>query len=202
MNFIEQLHDKYLVVAAPSSLAGKLLKLASDILALHYDEATEKKLLAVLEKAYECVQGTKVTADAKWDKSIRENREKQKKRKEQMSKDNERVKSDMKSGKLKHYRDSEYSHPVNKGKEAKREIAKKVEQMGNVISVDFSRDSKPDKKQASEPSVFDKHEQRGQSDYRQRLERVSQSLQKINALMDALRKTQDDEEGPKHLSLT
>lgn len=170
MNFIEKTHSQYLVVSAKGNLANKILKLASDILALNYDETTEKKLLAVLEKAYEDVQGTKVTADVKWDKIMRENKEKQKRRKEQMAAENERVKSDMKSGKLKHYHDAEYTHPVNKGKEVKREIAKEVTQLGTVISVDFSK-KKTD------------HEVRLPQPEAEHIERVRKSLEKINELM-------------------
>lgn len=173
MTFIQTTHARYQVISAQGNLAGKLLKLASDILDLNYDETTEKKLLAVLEKAYDDVQGTKVTADVKWDKIMRENKEKQKKRKEKMAEENERVKSDMKSGKLKQYHDAEYTHPINKGKETKREIAKEVTQLGKVITVDFSR----------------KTEQTPEHKEGDRIERVKQSLKKLEGLFAELKST-------------
>ena len=132
MNFLERLHQRYHTIIA-SDLSSQILKLASDIIDLEYDESTEKDLLSTLEKVYDFVKhGT--TADINWQQNIIKNRENKERLKEERAERNKRAQQFYKN-----------EMPFEKklkdkvAQEKKKQIANNIKQLDNVIQVDFKK---------------------------------------------------------------
>ena len=171
-------------VIASSELSQKLLDLAADIISLNYDASTEKKLLDLVEKAYTDIK-VGATADAGWESAIRKNKEKKDELKKSRQKQNlDVLRRAQKHGKMAQddSDDEDFSgdgvpDPIKEAKKTRetKETRERIkEKIGNVITVNFGP-----KRNAQDDYVADETS---------RIERVRQSLIKIDNLMKELKK--------------
>ena len=188
MSLLQKVQSKYNVVAKEDNkLADQVLKLASDLAELGYDDETEKNLLGILEKTYNAVQANCVTADVAWDKIVKQNQAKKLRMKQEMKDRNKRTLEQVKKGGDKWSKldeeEQQKQKPVfeEKKKAVKQKVAKDIEKIGNLVKVDFSA-AKP--KAPNAPKRGDETDE----DFGNRMNRIRNSLQKINNLMSELRK--------------
>ena len=186
MLFLQKIQSKYRVVAnEDNKLADQVLKLVSDLAELGYDDETEKNLLGILEKTYNAVQANCVTADVAWDKIIKQNQAKKLLMKQEMKERNKRTLEQVKKGGA-----NPNVMDDTKKKEIQRGVATNIEKIGNLVKVDF----KDPGKVAKDAPEAAKRRKESPEEYGNRIERVKNSLHKINSLMTELRKAAGTEQ--------
>jgi len=187
MTFLKKIQSKYAIVAE-EPVATQILRLASDLAELGYDDETEKNLLGILEKTYNAVQANCVTADVAWDKVVKQNQAKKLRMKQEMNERNKRTLEQVKKGGDKWSKlDAEEQ---NKKKVVKQKVAKDIEKIGNLVKVDFGA-AKP--KAPNAPKTAKRKGGESEEDFGQRMLRIKNSLQRINSLMQELRQHSQEE---------
>jgi len=184
MSFVQKVESQYKIVAKKTPIANDLLKLASDLGDLNYTDEQQQQLLDILKKAYESVQAGCVTADVAWDKIIKENKKKQLKRKEQMKKENKDALEKSKKRGNQEMTGLE-KKIMKKLSPEEKQISTNIEKIGNLVKVNFG--AAKDQKLAKEKSS---------ADFAERTMRMRRSVEKINSLMQELRRSKQAENKP------
>ena len=179
-----------LVYANDASLSKEILNTAKDIVSLEYAPEVEEELLGILENLYAETKSLNATADVNWQQTIKQNKEKQQRMKKQREEYNKKVKEKMDKGQslyLPGVKNSnvnfETSSPATK--KTKKEVEYNVRKMGNVLKVNFKKPIKEPK----EPKKLKekKREKESQEEFGNRMNRIKESLIRINELMQKLR---------------
>jgi hypothetical protein len=169
--FLNKVRTSYTLVIA-DNLDHQLTELAKNIIDLDFSEAEEKKLLETLKATYDSIKGrpSQATADVNWDAVIRENMAKKKALKQRRIEENKRAMLDSRL----------VRRPPQMPEPAKRQVAHEVEKLGNIVTVDFT---KQPLQQVGLPRASKKEDR----DFGERLTRIRSSLEKINRLMAELK---------------
>lgn len=182
--------------AEDASLSKEILKTAKNIISLEYDSETEQQLLDILENAYEMLLPEGAFADLNWQQNIRDNKQKQKRLQEMRKVNNLKIKKDMQH-KGRNYDmavDDDVDYDITPlAKKIKKDIEKDVKKIGNVLQVNFKKEHQKKDNERKKEAKRREYDDVAKREFRNRIDRIRTSLERINELMTELHKKSQDE---------